>query len=60
MMGDGDGLLQAEPLAGVKVPLLELREDSYRSMSWNAATRRLARRRAEELGVAEMLAGQLA
>jgi hypothetical protein len=44
----------------VKVPLLELREDYYRNMHWDPATGRLAARRAEELGIAELLQGQLA
>jgi aldehyde:ferredoxin oxidoreductase len=60
MMGEGDGLLDAGPLAGVKVPLLALRDDYYRNMKWDPATGRLARGRAEELGIADLMAGQLA
>jgi hypothetical protein len=60
MMGEGDGLLPTGPLAGVRVPLLALREDYYRSMSWDPATGKLTRARAEALGIADLLHGQLA
>jgi aldehyde:ferredoxin oxidoreductase len=60
MMGEGDGLLDAGPLAGVRVPLLAMRDDYYRNMHWDPSTGRLARARAEELGIAELLQSQLA
>ena len=59
MMGEGDGLLQAGPLKGVKVPLPMLRDDYFTHMHWNASTGKLARARAEHLGLTELLAGHL-
>jgi aldehyde:ferredoxin oxidoreductase len=60
MMGEGDGLLGAGPLAGVKVPLVQLRDDYYRSMHWDSSSGLLSNDRARELGIAELLHGQLA
>ncbi len=60
MLGEGDGLLAAGPLRGVKVPLEQLRRDYQAAMRWDPATGRLARARAEELGIAELLDGYLA
>jgi aldehyde:ferredoxin oxidoreductase len=55
MMGHGDGLLDAGPLAGVTVPLDRLKRDYYDAMHWDAGSGRLARARAEQLGIAELL-----
>lgn len=60
MLGEGDGLLAAGPLRGVTVPLEQLRRDYYAAMRWDPATGRLARARAQELGIADLLAGYLA
>jgi aldehyde:ferredoxin oxidoreductase len=57
MMGEGDGHLTQGPLRGVRVPLLQLRDDYYGAMGWNPATGRLRRERAEQLGLTELLAG---
>jgi aldehyde:ferredoxin oxidoreductase len=57
MLGEGDGLLEAGPLRGVRVPLPMLRDDYYASMRWDPTTGHLARARAEELGMAEILEG---
>ncbi len=59
MLGEGDGNLSAGPLRGVHVPLLELRRDYYAAMHWNPETGRLSQERAGELGIAELLEGQL-
>jgi hypothetical protein len=55
MMGEGDGLLTAGPLAGVEVPLIALRDDYYRNMHWDPSSGKLARARAEQLGIADLL-----
>lgn len=60
MMGEGDGLLEAGPLAGVQAPLEQLKRDYYQAMAWNPDTGRLSRTRAEQLGMAELLDSQLA
>jgi aldehyde:ferredoxin oxidoreductase len=60
MMGRGDGLLEAGPLAGITVPLEQLKRDYYDAMHWDAGSGRLARARAEQLGIADLLQGQLA
>ncbi len=60
LMGQGDGLLQAGPLKGVRVPLLEMRADYHRAMGWDGVSGRLSRARAEQLGVAGLLDGWLA
>jgi aldehyde:ferredoxin oxidoreductase len=60
MIGEGDGLLASGPLAGVRVPLAQLKRDYYDAMHWDAESGRLRRDRAEQLGLAEMLEGQLA
>ncbi len=60
MLGEGDGKLSAGPLKNVEVPLLELRNDYYEAMHWDPISGRLARPRAEELGIAELLDGYLA
>ncbi len=59
MMGEGDGNLPAGPLKGIRVPLPMLRDDYYGAMKWNPTTGDLARARAEELGMAALLAGYL-
>jgi aldehyde:ferredoxin oxidoreductase len=60
MFGRGDGLLPAGPLRGVAVPIEQLRRDYFAAMRWDPETGRLARSRAEQLGIAELLAGHLA
>ncbi len=60
MLGEGDGHLADGPLAGVRAPLLELRGDYYRAMGWEAESGRLERTRARQLGLEELLEGQLA
>jgi hypothetical protein len=59
MMGEGDGNLDAGPLKGVRVPLPVLRDDYFAHMHWNPQTGKLARARAEHLGIGELLAGHL-
>jgi aldehyde:ferredoxin oxidoreductase len=59
MLGEGDGLLDAGPLKGIRVPLQVLRDDYFRSMQWNTATGHLAKTRASELGMSELLDGYL-
>jgi aldehyde:ferredoxin oxidoreductase len=59
LLGQGDGKLSQGPLAGVEVPLLELRRDYYDAMQWNPETGHLARARAQELGMTETLDGYL-
>ena len=60
MKGEGDGLLEAGPLAGVRAPLEQLKRDYYQAMDWDSDTGRLSRGRAEQLGMAELLDSQLA
>lgn len=55
LMGEGDGNLPAGPLKGVRVALPVLRDDYHAHMRWDLRTGRLARARAEELGIAELL-----
>ncbi len=55
MLGQGDGLLDAGPLKGVTVPLLELRNDYYEAMSWDPESGALDDGRARELGLSELL-----
>ncbi|HEY5920412.1 MAG TPA: aldehyde ferredoxin oxidoreductase C-terminal domain-containing protein, partial [Kofleriaceae bacterium] len=57
MLGEGDGNLEAGPLRGVRVPLPMLRDDYYGAMHWNKTTGNVSKARAEELGMAELLAG---
>ena len=57
MLGQGDGLLDAGPLKGITVPLIELRRDYYTAMGWNAQTGKLSRKRADKLGISDLLAG---
>jgi len=57
MAGEGDGHLEAGPLRGIRVPLPVLRDDYYKSMQWNPTTGHLAKSRAAELGMAELLEG---
>jgi aldehyde:ferredoxin oxidoreductase len=57
MLGEGDGLLAAGPLKGVRVPLKVLKDDYYSSMHWNTTTGNISRARAAELGMAELLEG---
>ncbi len=60
MLGEGDGLLDAGPLKGVTVPLEQLRRDYQAAMHWDPDSGRVSRERAEQLGIAELLEGQLA
>ncbi|MEM1247165.1 MAG: aldehyde ferredoxin oxidoreductase family protein [Acidobacteriota bacterium] len=60
MLGEGDGLLDAGPLKGVKVPLHDLKKDYYAAMHWDLETGKLARARAEHLGIAEVIPEQVA
>jgi aldehyde:ferredoxin oxidoreductase len=55
MLGQGDGLLASGPLQGITVPLHELRDDYYRAMGWNRDTGRLAKSRADALGMTDLL-----
>jgi aldehyde:ferredoxin oxidoreductase len=57
MLGEGDGLLDAGPLRGVRVKLPVLRDDYYASMHWNTTTGNVSKARATELGMTELLAG---
>jgi len=56
MLGQGDGNLSDGPLAGITVPLPELKNDYYRAMGWNPETGHLSRSRAEQLGIGQLLA----
>ncbi len=60
MLGQGDGLLDAGPLRGVSVPLVELRADYMEAMGWDPESGRLRRDRADALGLSELLEGVLA
>ncbi len=60
MMGEGDGLLSAGPLRGIRVPLEGLRRDYCEAMRWDPDTGRLRRSRARELGLDALLDGYLA
>lgn len=57
MLGEGDGNLTAGPLKGVTVPLAALKDDYYRAMAWDPETGRLAKARADMLGMTELLHG---
>ncbi len=57
MMGQGDGKLDAGPLAGVQVPLLELKGDYYDAMGWDRESGALDKARASKLGLGELLDG---
>jgi aldehyde:ferredoxin oxidoreductase len=57
MLGEGDGLLSAGPLRGVRVPLPMLRDDYYASMQWDRTTGHIAKARAAELGMTDLLEG---
>ena len=59
MFGEGDGLLDAGPNKGIVVPIARLRRDYQEAMGWNQETGKLARSRAERLGMAELLDGWL-
>ncbi len=59
MMGQGDGNLDAGPLKGVSTPLLELKKDYYEAMAWDATTGALSPERAAELGLNEVLGGDV-
>jgi aldehyde:ferredoxin oxidoreductase len=60
MMGEGeDGKLTEGPLAGISVPLIELRTDYYAAMHWDTDSGHLSRARADELGLTELLDGYL-
>ncbi len=60
MLGEGDGNLPAGPLKGIQVPLLKLRDDYYDAMHWDPKSGALARGRAKELGLENLLEGYLA
>jgi len=60
MLGEGDGNLDAGPLKGVTVPLLELRRDYCEAMGWDPETGLLQRERAEALGIDDLLDGFMA
>jgi aldehyde:ferredoxin oxidoreductase len=60
MLGQGDGNLPAGPLAGVQPPLIELRRDYFTAMQWHPETGHLARGRASQLGIDDLLEGWLA
>jgi aldehyde:ferredoxin oxidoreductase len=57
MLGEGDGLLTEGPLKGVRVPLLQLRDDYFDAMGWSRSTGLLSKQRAEKLGLTELLSG---
>jgi aldehyde:ferredoxin oxidoreductase len=57
MLGEGDGHLAAGPLKGVRVPLPVLRDDYFAAMDWNNTTGHVSKARAEQLGMAELIAG---
>jgi aldehyde:ferredoxin oxidoreductase len=57
LLGEGDGLLDAGPLRGVRVPLPMLRDDYHTAMQWNKTTGTVSKARAQELGMAELLEG---
>ena len=57
MLGEGDGLLGAGPLKGVRVPLKVLKDDYYTAMHWSPTTGHVSKVRATELGMAELLEG---
>jgi aldehyde:ferredoxin oxidoreductase len=57
MFGHGDGKLDAGPLRDIVVPIERLRRDYYDAMAWNEETGRLSKKRAERLGIAELLEG---
>ncbi len=59
MLGEGDGNLDAGPLKGVRVPLIELRNDYYDAMKWDRQSGRLSKARAGELGLDSLLADYL-
>lgn len=55
MFGEGDGLLDAGPVKGIVVPIERLRGDYYAAMGWNVKSGKLARARAERLGIDGLL-----
>jgi aldehyde:ferredoxin oxidoreductase len=57
MLGEGDGLFDAGPLKGVRVPLPMLKDDYYTAMKWNKTTGNVSKARAQELGMADILEG---
>jgi aldehyde:ferredoxin oxidoreductase len=57
MFGQADGLLDAGPVKGIVVPIDQLRRDYYGAMGWNPSTGKIARARAEKLGIDGLLAG---
>jgi aldehyde:ferredoxin oxidoreductase len=59
MVGEGDGLVAAGPLKGIRVPLPMLRDDYFTAMHWNPQTGHLSRQRARELGNEELLDGYI-
>ncbi len=59
MLGLGDGKLDAGPLKGIEVPLPQLKRDYFEAMQWHPETGQLSAARASELGLSELLEGQL-
>ncbi len=57
MFGQGDGLMTTGPLRGISVPIEKLRDDYFVSMGWNPTTGRLAKARAQALGLETLLEG---
>jgi aldehyde:ferredoxin oxidoreductase len=57
MFGQGDGLMKSGPLRDISVPIEKLRDDYFLSMGWNPATGRLAKARAQALGIDALLDG---
>lgn len=59
MFGRGDGYLGTGPLKNIEVPIEKLRDEYFTAMGWNPTSGRLARAKAEALGVDELLHGFL-
>lgn len=55
--GHGDGKLASGPLKNVTVPIEQLRKDYFAAMHWNPETGRIAKARAAQLGIEELLTG---
>lgn len=55
MLGEGDGLLKEGPLRGESPDLIQLRADYHQAMHWDPETGLLAKSRAEQLGIADLL-----
>jgi aldehyde:ferredoxin oxidoreductase len=59
MFGGADGKLAAGPLRDIVVPIDRLRRDYHAAMAWSDDTGRLARTRAQGLGIEQLLEGYL-